>query len=118
MRKLVIRVVVDVLRHVAVELLKTGDIKGSESGWERKVNGRISHRARSLRPGSPQFGVLPPQIGLDRFQRLQEAQDRSVSPVQLAVVALMPLRESACWRVQKSHSHCCCACCSNTCFQK
>ena len=83
-----------------------------------KIDGRIADSPGSVCSGSAKFGVLPPEVGLDRFQHLQEAQDGRVSFVDLSVAAVVLLSESTCWRVEESRSDRRCACRRNTSFQK
>src|SRR5882762_8012482 len=74
MTDLIVSVVADVLRHIAVEYQKSRDVVWSEPAGKRQID-----RREALISCSAEFGVLNPQVGLDLFQGAQERQDCDVA---------------------------------------
>src|SRR6266436_4387858 len=74
MTDLIVSVVADVLRHIAVEYQKACDVVWSEPAGKRQIDWR-----EALIGGSAEFGVLNPQVGLDLFQGTQEREDCDVA---------------------------------------
>src|SRR5205814_2005442 len=74
---LVFGVVVDVLVHVAVELLESSDVGRTSSGEPREF----------VVLGSAEFGILQPEIGLDQLHRGEELEDGNVAPGQALAAA-------------------------------
>ena len=44
---------------------------------------------RSARRGRGEFGILPEQIGFDRFQHLQEAEDGGISACKVSTLVIL-----------------------------
>src|SRR5579859_874484 len=63
MTDLIVGVVADVLRHIAVEYQKACDVVWSEPAGKRQID-----RREALIGCSAEFGVLNPQVGLDLLQ--------------------------------------------------
>src|SRR5258708_21170496 len=74
MTDLIVSVVADVLRHIAVEYQKSRDVVWSEPAGKRQID-----RREALISCSAEFGVLNPQISLDLLQSAQERQDCDIA---------------------------------------
>ena len=76
---LIVRVVGDVLWHVAVEYLQSSNIVWRQASLdffcvELQIDG-----GQPLRRRSTQFRILYPQVGLDLFQSTEERQNGDIS---------------------------------------
>jgi len=75
--ELILGVVMDVLRHVAIELLKGQGVRRIPAGRESRQF--VVWIAVGLGLRSAQFSVLQPQVAFDDLRRRQEPEDRRVS---------------------------------------
>src|ERR1700739_2649047 len=76
---LIVGVVGDVLRHIAVKNQETRDVIWSEPGDDFLTVDFQIDRREALIGSSAKFGVLNPQVGLDLLQGAQERQDCDVA---------------------------------------
>src|SRR3984893_7092492 len=74
MTDLIVGVVADVLRHIAVEYQKACDVVWSEPAGKRQID-----RREALIGRSAEFGVLNPQVGFHLLQRAQKRENCDVA---------------------------------------
>lgn len=80
----IVGVVDDVLRHVAIQNLQPADIQRREAGGNGVaiLIGQVDRgnaRRAGTDAGAAEFGVLFPQIGFNRLQRLEETKNRGIA---------------------------------------
>src|SRR5258705_2710585 len=109
MTDLIVGVVGDVLRHIAVEHEEPRDVVWSESGGKRQID-----RREALIGGSPEFGVLNPQVGLDLLQGAQEREDCDVALCDWRAIPI-PAKSRRGTRQQRRAHRCCPACHHSVC---
>ena len=102
---LIVGVVGDVLRHIAVEHEESGDVGWSEPSndfltVEFQIDWRLALIGRSA-----EFGVLNPQVGLDLLQGAQEGQNCDVALGDWRAILVPP--ECRCGPRQQGRAHGC-----------
>ncbi len=98
MTDLIVSVVADVLRHIAVEYQKSRDVVWSEPPGKRQID-----RREALISCSAEFGVLNPQVGLDLFQGAQEGQDCDIALCDRRAVPIPAKCRRGAWQQRRTY---------------